>query len=36
MTEANDLFTRTPTFHETDAGYILPNEYVAAFPTDRD
>ena len=26
MTGANDLYTRTPTFHETDAGYILPNE----------
>ena len=28
MAEPNDLYSRAPTFHDTDAGYILPNEYV--------
>ena len=28
MAEPNDLYSRAPTFHNTDAGYILPNEYV--------
>ena len=28
MAEPNDLYSRSPTFHDTDAGYILPNEYV--------
>ena len=27
MAEPNDLYSREPTFHNTDAGYILPNEY---------
>ena len=29
MTEPNDLYSRNPTFHETDAAYVLPNEYAA-------
>lgn len=28
MAESTDLYSRTPTFHDTDAGYILPNEYA--------
>ena len=29
MAEPNDLYSRNPTFHDTDAAYILPNEYAA-------
>ena len=31
MVESTDLYSRAPTFHDTDAGYIVPNEFVSSF-----
>ena len=28
------MISRTPTYHDTEAGYILPNEYVFLCPQD--
>ena len=28
MAQSKDIYSRAPTFHETDAAYILPNEYA--------
>ena len=28
MAQSKDIYSRTPTFHDTEAAYTLPNEYV--------
>lgn len=28
MAKLDDIITRRPTFHDTDAAYVLPNEYA--------